>query len=105
MLATCTSWDLLGPDEDIVLLNILLHFDFENQEIELQNQNWNSAHVQLSRQVSGYEYLEIYDGSIGGGKSKNATVCFNHGDKMKLRVRIRNDEEELLDQTTYFQLS
>ncbi|OQX71637.1 hypothetical protein B6D52_00780 [Candidatus Parcubacteria bacterium 4484_255] len=101
----CTSWDLLGPDEDIVLLNVQVHFDFENREIEIQNQNWNSAHVQISRQVSRHNYLEIYDGYISGNKTKTISTSFSHGDKMRLRVRIKNDEDELMDQTTYFRLS
>ena len=101
----CTSWDLLGPDEDIVLLNVQVHFDFENQEIEIQNQNWNSTHVQISRQVSRYDYLEICDVYVGGNKNKIISTSFSHGDKMKMRIRIRNDENELIDQTTYFQLS
>ena len=102
---SCTSWDLLGPNEDIVLLNVRVHFDFESNEIEIENSNWNTTHVQISRQVSGYEYLEIYDGYISGNKTKTISASFSHGDKMKLRTRIRNDEGELLDQTTYFQLS
>jgi len=101
----CTSWDLLGPDEDIKLLNIRVHFEFESQEIEITNENWNSAHVQISRQISGYNYLEIYDGYISGNKTKTILTSFSHGDKMKLRVCIRNDENELMDCTTYFKLS
>jgi len=106
LLATsCAQWEMLGPDEDIVLLNICVHFDFEFQEIEIENRNWNGAHVQISRRISGYEYLEIYDGTIGGGTLKTISSFFNHGNKMKLRVRIHDDEGELIDQTTYFQLS
>jgi len=104
----CTSWDLLGPDEDIKLLNIRVHFEFESQEIEITNENWNSAHVQISRQISGYNYLEIYDGYISGNKTKIISTIsnsFSHGDKIKFRVRIRDDENELMDCITYFKLS
>jgi hypothetical protein len=105
LLLGCVNWELLGPNEDIVLLNVRVHFNFGNQEISVENQNWNSARTQLSRQTSGYEYLEIYDGYIRGEDKKIISSSFNHGDKMKLRIRIRNDEGELIDQETYFQLS
>ncbi len=105
LFSSCARWDLLGPNEDIILLNVQVHFDFENQEIEIQNQNWNSAHVQISRRVSGYEYLEIYDGHVGRGKIKTISAFFSRGNKMKLTVRVRNDENELLEATTYFQLN
>ncbi len=104
VLVGCADWDPLGPGEDVVLLNVQVHFNFEDQEVEIENGNWNSARVQISRRVSGYEYIEICDISIGGNKTKNISTSFDHGDKMKLRVRIRNDEGELLDRKTYFQL-
>jgi len=104
ILVGCADWDPLGPEENLILLNIRVNFDFEFQEINIENQNWNSARVQISRRVSGYEYLEICDISLGGNETKNISTSFCHGDKMKMRVRIRNDEGELLDRETYFKL-
>jgi len=104
LLFACAKWDLLGPDEDIILLNVRVHFDFETQKVNISNKNWNSSHVQISRRTSEYNYLEICDVYIGGNQSKIISTSFSHGNKMKLRVRILNDEDKLIDQTTYFQL-
>jgi len=100
----CTSFDLLGPNEDPVLLNVQIHFNFENQEVEIENRNWNSARVQLSRYTNG-NYLEIFDVYVRGNKNKTISCTFNHGDKIKFRVRIRDDEGNLVDESIYVELS
>ena len=100
----CTSFDLLGPNEDPVLLNVQIHFDFLSQVVEIENRNWNSARVQLSRYTSG-NYLEIFDVNISGNKKKTISCAFDHGDEIRFRVRIRDDEGNLIDESIYIKLS
>ena len=66
------------------------------------NQNWNGARVIISRRESWSEYLDIYDRYVLGQKTDNETAYFEAGDKIKVKIKTKNDEGKDVSRESFF---
>lgn len=103
----CGDWTVLSPkggEFTVEVLNVEVTFDYDNQEIILFNKNWNTARVQISRQQSCSEYLEIVDRRISGRNEESKTAYFSGGDRVKITAKVNDENNNEVVRHMYFEL-
>ena len=106
VLPTCTKWEVLEPIDDVLSiekLNVHIQFLFDDQRIEVSNENWNSADVRIERKIGWGEYTDVYHRWISGRSKESETAYFNHGDKLWLRVTLSEPGADIV-RNSYFEL-
>ena len=106
VLPTCTKWEVLEPIGDVLSiekLNVHIQFLFDDQRIEVSNENWNSADVRIERKIGWGEYTDVYHRWISGRSKESETAYFNHGDKLWLRVTLSEPGADIV-RNSYFEL-
>lgn len=109
LIFSCAEWEVLGPTDGeltVELLNVEVTFDYDNSELILFNKNYRGARVIVSRRANDVwsEYLELIDRNVAGLSEVTEKSYFDSGDKIKLWIRILDDNNEEVWRETYFVL-
>lgn len=107
LLYSCSKWDVVKPvggQLTVEVLNVEITFDYNEEEITVFNQNWNGARVIISRRESWSEYLDIYDRYILGRGTDTSTAYFESGDKIKVKIKTKNDQGDEIIRESFFEL-
>ncbi len=109
LISSCAKWEVLGPTDGeltVELLNVEVTFDYDNSELILFNKNYRGARVIVSRRANDVwsEYLELIDRNVPGLSEVTEESYFDSGDKIKLWIRILDDNNEEVWRETYFVL-
>jgi hypothetical protein len=106
-LPTCTKWEVLEPTDDILdveKLNVHIKFLFDDQKIEVSNENWNSAEIRIRRRISGWgEYTDVYHRRVLGRSAYSSVAYFDHGDKLWLQIEVFELDDNVV-RNSYFEL-
>ncbi|MBL7141896.1 hypothetical protein ISS21_02275 [Patescibacteria group bacterium] len=103
----CAKWEILSPTNGeltVSLLGVETTFDFNNQKIIAFNKNWEYARDRVSRRETWNEYLVIFDQRVRGRSEVEEAAYFDHGDKIKIWIQIKDDQDNDAWRETYFGL-
>lgn len=109
LISSCAKWEVLGPTDGeltVELLNVEVTFDYDNSELILFNKNFRGARVIVSRRANDVwsEYLELIDRNVAGRSEIIEESYFDSGDKIRLWIRVIDDNDEEVTRETYFVL-
>jgi len=109
LVSSCAKWEVLGPTNGeltVELLNVEVTFDYDNSELILFNKNYRGARVIVSRRADDVwsEYLELIDRNVSGREEAYEESYFDSGDKIRLWIRVIDDNDEEVTRETYFVL-
>lgn len=96
VLILCSCDRVLLPSGDITqteIANVYITFDFAAQTITVHNSNKERAEVEIRRWNGDTRtYLKIFHESIGGYSELSREADFEHGDDIKIRIKIEGNE-------------
>lgn len=72
-------------------LNVKIVFDVPGQTLSIYNNNWNRTNVQIERLSSG-AWLDIFNGYVSGGRSRQLTAYFNSGDQIAITIEVEGEK-------------
>ncbi|MDD4607376.1 MAG: hypothetical protein PHS07_03560 [Patescibacteria group bacterium] len=94
VLTGCDNPVIYTTDDGVTTIkeaNVEITFDINNQRLVIKNLNWNYARIQIERLSDG-SWLDIYNGSVGGGKTYEHTAYFQSGDQIAITIKIEGEE-------------
>lgn len=82
-----------GDLAQVEIANVTITFDFENRTITCYNDNREGAEVEIRRWNNDTKsYLKIFHERVGGYSEISREASFEHGDDIKIRVKVEGYE-------------
>lgn len=101
------EWDVLEPTDGELTFEVIgvqITFQYDDEEIIVFNKNWESARVEISRRDSHGNYVEIFSRFVSGRREVVEKAFFQSGDQIKVRIKIRDENNKEIIRESFFEL-